>query len=417
MNQEPKKKLNRKLGIKRRDFLKTAGLVGAGAVALGSIGKELLKPKTVYAQVKDPIKIGVTLPLSGGLELFGQQGIQGMKMAVTEINEAGGVLGRKLELVIEDNKTDPKTGVEKAAKLIKRDKVIAVAGPITSGARDAMTPTMTKLKTPLLYATDYEGGVCNRYLFCYSALPENTVYPFIPWLAENFGKTFYLFGADYVWPHKMNVAVKKAVAQVGGSVVAEEYTPFGVKEFSGVIRKMAEKEPAVLVFTLPGDDAMTFVKQFHEFGLKKKIQIAFMGFNENYMPGFTAEQAEGLVTIPHFIQNLEFPVAKEFVAKQKKMFGDDAVVSFYVDSHYGSIYFLKNGIERADSLDQEKVIDAMVDQAITAPSGNVILRASDHHVILNMMIAAVENKQLVLRKYLGPIVPPSQCEGKKMVGA
>ncbi len=117
MNQEPKKKLNRKLGIKRRDFLKTAGLVGAGAVALGSIGKELLKPKTVYAQVKDPIKIGVTLPLSGGLELFGQQGIQGMKMAVTEINEAGGVLGRKLELVIEDNKTDPKTGVEKAAKL------------------------------------------------------------------------------------------------------------------------------------------------------------------------------------------------------------------------------------------------------------------------------------------------------------
>ncbi|MCK4783086.1 MAG: ABC transporter substrate-binding protein [Desulfobacteraceae bacterium] len=417
MEQEKESRKEVKKGMDRRDFLKAAGLAGVSAVAVGSIGKEIFKPKTVFAQVKGPIKVGVVLPLSGGLELFGQQGIQGMKMAVKEINESGGVLGRKLELVIEDNKTDPKTSVEKATKLIKKDKVIAVAGPITSGARDAMTPTMTKLKTPLLYATDYEGGVCNRYLFCYSALPEHTVYPFIPWLAENYGKTFYLFGADYVWPHKMNIAVKKAVAQVGGTILAEEYTPFGVKEFSSVIRKMADKEPKVLVFTLPGADAMTFVKQFHEFGMKKKIKIAFMGFNENYMPGFTTEQAEGIVTCPHFIQSLDFPVAREFVEKQRKEFGDKVIVSFYVDSHYGHINFLKQAIEKADSLDKEKVIDAMGDQAITAPSGNVILRASDHHVILNMMIAEVENRELVLRKYLGPIVPPSQCAGKKMVGA
>lgn len=416
MGQEIKPKNKSKKGLNRRNFLKTAGLAGISAMAVGSIGKGILMPKTVFAQVKGPIKVGVVLPLSGGLELFGQQGIQGMKLAVKEINESGGVLGRKLELVIEDNKTDPKTSVEKATKLIQRDKVIAVVGPITSGARDAMTPTMTKLKTPLLYATDYEGGVCNRYLFCYSALPEHTVYPFIPWLAENFGKTFYLFGADYVWPHKMNIAVKKAAAQVGGTILAEEYTPFGVKEFSGVIRKMADKEPKVLVFTLPGADAMTFVKQFHEFGMKKKTKIAFMGFNENYMPGLTTEQAEGMVTCPHFIQSLDFPVAREFVDKQRKEFGGKVVVSFYVDSHYGQINFLKQAIEKADSLDKEKVIDAMGDQAITAPSGNVILRASDHHVILNMMIAEVENRVLALRKYLGPIVPPSQCAGKKMVG-
>jgi len=417
MEQEKESRKEVKKGMGRRDFLKAAGLAGVSAFAVGSIGKEIFTPKTVFAQVKGPIKVGVVLPLSGGLELFGQQGIQGMKLAVKEINESGGVLGRKLELVIEDNKTDPKTSVEKATKLIKKDKVIAVVGPITSGARDAMTPTMTKLKTPLLYATDYEGGVCNRYLFCYSALPEHTVYPFIPWLAENYGKTFYLFGADYVWPHKMNIAVKKAVAQVGGTILAEQYTPFGVKEFSGVIRKMADKEPKVLLFTLPGADAMTFVKQFHEFGMKKKIKIAFMGFNENYMPGFTTEQAEGMVTCPHFIQSLDFPVAREFVEKQKKEFGDKVIVSFYVDSHYGQIKFLKQAIEKADSLDKEKVIDAMGDQAITAPSGNVILRASDHHVILNMMIAEVENRDLVLRKYLGPIVPPSQCAGEKMVGA
>ena len=416
MDQEKESRKNGKKSMDRRDFLKTAGLVGVSAMAIGSIGKEILLPKTVYSQVKGPIKIGVVLPLSGGMESFGQQGIHGMKLAVKEINESGGVLGRKMELVIEDNKSDPKTSVEKAAKLIKRDKVIAIAGPITSASRDAMTPTMIKLKTPLLYATDYEGGVCNRYLFMYSPLPEQTIYPFIPWLAENYGKTFYLFGADYVFPHKVNIAVKKAIAQVGGTVLAEEYTPFGVKEFSGVIRKMANKNPKVLIYILPGADAMTFIKQFHEFGMKKKTKLVFVGFNENYLPGFTTEQAEGIVACPHFIQTLDFPVAREFVEKQKKMFGDKATVSFYAESHYGSIYFLKNGIEKADSLDTEKVIDTMGGQGITAPSGNVILRASDHHVIFNMMIAEVENRKLILRKYLGPTVPPNQCAGKKMVG-
>ena len=417
MGKERRSEKEKEKGMNRRNFLRTVGAAGIGAAVFSAMKKEGFTPKTAFAQVKKAIKIGIVLPLSGGLELFGQQGIQGAKMAVAEINEAGGVLGgHKFELIIEDNKTDPKTSVEKATKLIQRDNVLAVLGPITSGARDAMTPTMTKLKTPLLYATDYEGGVCNRYLFCYSALPEQMVDPFIPWLAQHYGKTFYLFGADYVWPHKMNVAIKRAIGKVGGTVLAEEYTPFGVKEFSAVIRKMADKAPKVLVFTLPGADGQTFVKQFHEFGMKKKIKIAFMGFNDNYMSGFTAEQANEIVTCNHFIQSLDFPVAREFVQKQTKMFGEKAIVSFYVDSHYGSIYFLKKGVERAGSIDKEKVIDAMGDQAITVPSGNVILRRSDHHVVLNMLISEVENGVLQLRKYIGPIVPPNQCAGKKMTG-
>ena len=130
-------------------------------------------PATVVAE-KKPIKIGVVLPLSGGFEIYGNLGVRGAKMAVAEINAAGGVLdGRPLELIIEDNKTDPKTAVEKAKKLILRDKVVAVMGPVSSAARDAMTPVAEKYKTPLLYGIDYEGGVCNRYVFLYSAIPDH----------------------------------------------------------------------------------------------------------------------------------------------------------------------------------------------------------------------------------------------------
>lgn len=366
-------------------------------------------PGIVFAD-KQPIKIGIVLPLSGGLELFGQQGIQGAKMAVAEINASGGVLGgRQLELIIEDNKTDPKTAVEKTKKLIMRDKVHAILGPITSANRDAMTPHISKLKTPLLYATDYEGGVCNRYVFCYSAIPDHYIKPFIPYLIENYGNSFYLFGADYVWPHKMNAAIKAAILAQKGSVMAEEYTPFGVKDFAATIQKIRKSEAKVLILTLPGADGQTFVKQFGEFGLKEKIKIAFMGFNDNYMSGLTGDQAEGIITCNHFIQSLDRPDSKDFVERQHNMFGPEAIVSFYADSHYGIVMLFKQAIEKAQSDDKEKIIDAMNGQSVVAANGTVMMH-EDHHMTLNMLIAEVMGGNLVLKKYIGPIQAASQCK-------
>jgi ABC-type branched-subunit amino acid transport system substrate-binding protein len=366
---------------------------------------------------KDPIKIGIALPLSGGLELFGEQGIQGAKMAVDEINKAGGVLGgRKFELIIEDNKTDPKTAVEKATKLIMKDKVHAVLGPITSANRDAMTPHMAKLKTPLLYATDYEGGVCNRYVFCYSAVPDHYIKPFIPYLTKNYGSSFYLFGADYVWPHKMNEAIKVGIQANNGKVVAEEYTPFGVKDFATTIQKIGASGAKVLILTLPGADGQTFVKQFGEFGMKEKVKIAFMGFNDNYMSGLTGQQAEGVITCNHFIQSLDRPEAKDFVTRQHKMFGDKAIVSFYADSHYGIVMLFKQAIEKAKSDDKEKIIDAMPGQSVTAGNNKVTMH-EDHHMTLNMLIAEVMGGQLKMKEYIGPIRAVNQCAGKKMGGS
>jgi len=361
---------------------------------------------------KGPVKIGVVLPLSGGLELFGQQGIQGAKMAVAEINAAGGVLGgRKFELIIEDNKTDPKTAAEKTKKLILKDKVAAILGPITSANRNAMTPVVNKYKVPLLYATDYEGQACSPYLFCYSAIPDHYIKPFIPYLAENYGKKFYLFGADYVWPHKMNESIKKGIAAAGGQVLAEEYTPFGVKDFASTVDKIVKSGADVLVLTLPGADGQTLVKQMTEFGAKEKVKIAFMGFNDNYMSGLTGEQANGIITCNHFIQSLDRPESKDFVARQKKMFGDDAIVSFYADSHYGQVMLFKKAIDKAKSVEAKKVIEAMPGLSVVAANGTVTMH-EDHHMTLNMLIAEVIDGKLQLKEYIGPITSTPQCVGK-----
>jgi branched-chain amino acid transport system substrate-binding protein/urea transport system substrate-binding protein len=387
--------------ITRRRLIQGA-LASAAATALGF---------PYVARAADPIKVGVLQPLSGGLENLGQLGVQGTQLAVEEANDAGGVLGRKFELVIADDKTDPKTAVERCRELIQRDKVVGIFGPVTSANRDAIQPTIERGKTPLFYATDYEGGVCSRYILCYSALPEHWVDPFMPYVKQNYGDTFYLFGSDYIWPRKMNEAVRRTLNQVSGAkVVGEEYTPFGVKDFTSTIRKIEQSGANVLVLTVVGADAITFVKQFTAAGLKSKVKLAWLGYSENYLPGLTRDESEGVVTVANFISTLDKPEAKAFTAKAKKRFGENAIVSNTMDAHYMLTRFFIEGIKRAGVVDKEKVIDWMTGFALQSGNGMTRLRPEDRHADLNVVFAETRNQKLVLLKDVGPVKAPSQCK-------
>lgn len=384
--------------LSRRSFMG-----GAAALTL-----PLAMPNLARAQA-EPFKLGVLLPFSGGLELFAQQGIQGVKMAVDEFNADGGVLGRQIEIVQADDKTDPRTAVERATQLIRRDAVNAIVGPVTSANRDAIKSTIERGKTPLLYATDYEGGVCSPWMACYSAVPAHFVEPLIPFLAGKGAKRFYLFGADYTWPQKMNAAIRAKIESVGGAVAGEEYTPFGMKDFAPTLRKIEESGTDFVILTLPGADGVTFVKQFAASGLKGKVGLSFLGFNENYLPGFSGTEAEGIIAPLPFMQSLDRPEAQEFVAKQRKMFGDDVVVTYYADAHYGLTKFYLNAVRKADTDDKAAIMAALPNQTQMSGNGEVTLRPSDRHVDLNILIASVQGGKLAMEEYIGKVAAPDQC--------
>lgn len=383
--------------INRREILR-GGAAIAGSLALGA-------PAIANART---VKLGVLMPFSGGLELFGAQAMQGIEMFVDEVNGAGGVLGRQIEIIKADNRTDPKTSVERTQQLIRRDEVDAVIGPITSAARDAMKSSIERGRKPLLYATDYEGGVCSNYITCYSALPAHYVDPLIPYLMETVGRNVYLFGADYVWPHKMNAAIRTAVKGAGGNVVGEEYTPFGVKDFATSIRKIEESGAEAIILTLPGADGVTFIKQFTAAGMKAKSRLAFMGFNENYLPGLSAAESEGIIGCSHFIQTLDRPESQDFVARQKRRHGNDVVVSDVVVAHYGIAKFFFDAMQRSDSDETNKIMAAL-SGSMTVANGEVTMRTGDKHVDLNMLLFEVRGQQLEMQKYIGKIVAPNQC--------
>lgn len=384
---------------RRSLLLASAGVFGASMAGA---------PHLAFAS--DTIKVGILQPFSGGLEALGEQGGQATRLALEEVNESGGILGgRMFEMIRADTRTDPKTAVERTNELIRRHRVNAIIGPVTSAERDAIRPLIERYKVPLLYATDYEGGMCSRYVTLYSSVPDQWVNSFIPYVVDNAGKNLFLIGSDYVWPRKMNATIDKLAAEKGAKVVAEEYTPWGVKDYTSTLRKIESSGADVVVMSIVGADAITFIKQFAAAGLKDKVKIAFFGFSENYLAGLTQAESEDILTVCNFTEGLEKPEAQALVKKVRDRFGANAIVSNTVDAHYTMTRFYIEAIKRANSDDKEAITDALVGQTLMSGNGEVTLRASDRHADLNILIAQAQGGKIVVRKDVGLVKASQQC--------
>ena len=388
--------------LTRRKLLSTTLVTAGGALAAAKLGMPALA-------AQDPVKIGAVLPFSGGLELFGNQAKLGLDLAAKEINDAGGILGRPVEIIYEDNKTDPKTSVERATSLIRRDGVLALTGPITSNARDAMAPTVKRMKTPLLYATNYEGGACDRYIFGFNTVPNQELEKLIPALKENAGDSFFMFGADYIWPQKMFETAAGLIEGLGGSVAGTEFTPWGVKDFAPVIRKIKSSGAKVLLFALPGADGITFIKQAEDLGLLDDVTVGFLGFAETYLGAFGEGKGQNMwVTVP-FAASLDAPGVQEFVTRIRETAGEGTPISHYVMTHYNSLKAVQAALEKAGTVDKEALVDNLQGLTIDTPTGPLAVGASDHHVTMNMYLAKTEGQDLKVVEALGTLAPEALC--------
>src|ERR1041384_7884196 len=173
------------------------------------------------------IKVGMIAEQTGALAFMGGANANVAKMVVGELNAKGGLLGRTIELYLEDGATTDSVAETKATKLVEQDKVGVIFGGIYSSTRQAIKgPAVVKGRKLYIYPEQYEGQESDPLIFCTGPVPAQQVDPLIPWLMRETGaKTFYLPSADYVWPRTMNARVREVVAANGGSIVGEEYFP------------------------------------------------------------------------------------------------------------------------------------------------------------------------------------------------
>jgi urea transport system substrate-binding protein len=355
----------------------------------------------------ESIKIGAVLPFSGGVELYGRQAKLGLDLAAKEINADGGILGRPVALVYEDDKTDPTAAVDATRKLIERDGVLALVGPITSRNLIAMAPTVESLKTPLLYATNYEGGQCGRYIFSFSTVPNQELAQLLPYMNRTFGNTYFLLGADRAWPHKMFEAAEPIIRKLGGRVVGKEFTTGTETDFAPLIARIAATKAKVLLFALKGD-GLNFIPQADDLGLLKSTTVAFLGLSETDLGIFGGKGQNMFVVVP-FVATSSMPPVKAFVARVRAEAGADATVSNYVMTHYNALIALKAAIEKAGKVDKEAMIDALEGLKIKSPTGPVTI-GKNHHATMSMFLAKTKGRDLVTVRALGAIAPEPRCK-------
>jgi urea transport system substrate-binding protein len=295
--------------------------------------------------VAEPIRIGAVLPFSGGVELYGQQAKLGLDFAVKGINAAGGILGRPVEVIYADDKTAPESAATAMHALIERDGVVAVVGPITSRNLNAIAPLAESAKTPLLYATNYEGGKCSRYVFSFGTVPNQELGQLLPYMNQTFGNSYFLLGADRVWPHRMFDIAQPIIEKLGGKVVGTQFTLGNETDFTALIEQVAASKAKVLLFALKGD-GMDFIRQADDKGLLKDTTVAFLGLSEVDVGIFHGKGQNMYAVVPSVATSDE-PSVKAFVARVRAEAGAEVAVSNYVMTHYNTLIALKAAIEKA----------------------------------------------------------------------
>lgn len=358
--------------MNRRDIVKTGGsmLILSAAGGLPSI-----------ASAQETVKLGLLHSLSGTIAIAEASLVDAEKMAIDEINAAGGVLGRKIEVVVEDGASENAVFAEKARKLLERDKVAAIIGCYTSASRKAILPALSRAKGLLYYPTYYEGQEQDKQVFYPSQEATQSVIAAVDWMAREKGKNFFLVGSDYIYPRTCNKIAKPTITKAGGKVLGEEYAPLGHTEFSSIINKIKATKPDCIYSTVVGGSNVAFYKQLRAAGLDgSKITLLSTVVSENEVEGIGKDNAVGYYACMGYFQSIKSPANEKFVKAFKAKYGQGRVIGDPMQVAYNSVYLWKMAVEKAKSFDVDKVIAASGGIELDAPEGTVRMHATNHHV-------------------------------------
>lgn len=343
------------------------------------------------------VAVGVLHSLTGTMAISEITVKNAEMLAIEEINAGGGVLGKQIAAVVEDGASDPSTFAQKASKLIESDKVVTVFGGWTSASRKAMLPVFERTKNLLWYPVQFEGNECSPNIMYSGAQPNQQALPALEWAVKQGYKTYFLVGSDYVYPRTANLILKKHIDKAGMKVLGESYVPLGGTDFSGVIGKIQQAKPAIVINTLNGDSNVAFFKQLQAAGLSPKtLPVMSFSIGEQEAQAMGTALVEGSYAAWNYFQSLPGEDNAKFVSAYRKKFGADAAITDPMVHAYLDVYAWKAAAEKAGSFDPDAVRKAAVTLgAFDTPMGKV---------------SFAPNQSLVQKAYIGKLKPDGQFE-------
>ena len=359
-------------------------------------------------------RVGLVTDQTGALSFMGIANVNVAKMVIDDINASGGLLGRPIELFVEDSATDDDQAAAAAARLVAADVDVVVGGIYSSTRQAIKGPVVDEAQRLYLYPEQYEGQECHPLIFCTGPVPAQQIDPFFPWLMQETGaKTFYLPSADYIWPHTLNKRVREVVAAGGGEIVGEEYFPLDHTDYDRVVADIMASPAEVVFNTIVPPGLTPFLEELHRAGFTRRGgTIVCTYFDENFLNLVPAEQVEGLYGCLDYYRNVDDPFSIELLNRYEARYPGSAIFTAgsACTGTYRALKFWEAAVTEAGSLDQGDVIVALDHARITeGPGGPAEMVPGQHHVRMNMYIARSEGGTFKVVENLGHI-DPKECE-------
>jgi branched-chain amino acid transport system substrate-binding protein len=385
---------NRAEGLGRRTLLK-ATLAAGAAQFIGPIAG----PAIIKARGEEPIKIGVNNPLTGIYTALGKNENTGMELAAEQINAKGGILGRQIQMVVEDSTSDKTdVAVQKARKLIQSDKVAFLIGNVNSSHAIAIAGVASELKTlhivPGGHADAVTGTSCHWTTFriCNTGTMQGNA--MAGPLINKIGKKYYIIAQDYAFGHALADGLVKAAGKIGGVNVGTEFFPLGTTDYSAILIKARAANPDVIVDLAAGDDGINSIKQAVQFGLDKQVKIAGMQQELEVVEGLPPEARIGSWLFEWYWNQPNVPHVAEFVAAIRKKtnkvptartwFGYVAMSTFGLIANQEKT---TDGVKLAHALEGFKL-----PPEVALMPGTPFYRAEDHQLVPSAYVGHLQSK-------------------------
>jgi branched-chain amino acid transport system substrate-binding protein len=374
----------------RRTVIKTAALAGVAQIA---------SPFVITARAADAIKIGMVDPLTGVYAAPAGNEVMGAKLAVEQVNAKGGVMGRQIELLVEDSANDVGTGVQKARKLIERDNVNFIIGDVNSGIAAAIAQVTAEKKVLHVVSGGHTDSITgkdchwNVYRVCNTTRMEaNSVSDL---LYKKYGKKWHFITPDYAFGHTLYDACAANLKKLGGTVTGNELTPLGTTDFSAYLIKAKSANPDVLLLLVQGSDMINCLKQIVQFGLDKQIHVAGTQQELESLAGLPPEARIGIWMFEWYCKQPGVPHVAEFGADIRTRNGGKVPTARHWFG-YTSVMTFAHVANQQKSLDAVKLAQALSDfelpPEVKLQPNKVYYRKGDHQLMTSAFIGEAVSK-------------------------
>ena len=399
------------MGLTRRDFLSTMGY-GVAGFGFGSNILLSFTKRFAEAATQAPVKVGLLAPTSGVFADFGKLMSQSANLAVEIINGQGGILGRDIQIVQEDDQGDPAIAGERARKLLTSDGVDILLGTVSSATTLAVLPHVNQARKVYFYPLDGEdktcvpGGGTNPLVFGLGDTPQQRLSKFVPFMVKKFGAKWYFIGNDYVFPRSVNAVAITFLKEAGGSIVREEYTPLGTADYLPIVRKIKGSGANVVFSTTVGTDGVSFTKQARESGLFDSMTVTGVATFAPEVYSGLAQYAEGVITADRYTELVDNAANRRFVAAFKKKYNYPFPLGGTAAAVYGSFLIMKQAASKAGTLSPAPFARALEGLQMELPQGQVEIDKSNHLLKQHIYLLHIHNNRYEIMEDFGLLTHP-----------